>query len=86
MNQMLLDDARNMFNQYVNQPQNLLDMRSAAASMSPLNQAQAQSSSYTPGLFDYLSLGAQALGGSMGAGGAMAPGGRWGGPAPAPVR
>jgi hypothetical protein len=86
MNQMLLDDARGMFNQYVNQPQNLLDLRSSAASLSPLNQAQSQSSSYTPGLFDYLSLGAQAFGGAMGSGGALAPGGRWGGPAPAPVR
>ena len=78
MNQMLLDDARNMFNQYVNQPQNLLDMRSAAASMSPLNQAQSQSSSYEPGLFDYLALAAQTVGGGMGQGGAFAPGGRFG--------
>jgi hypothetical protein len=79
MNQMLLDDARGMFNQYVNQPQNLLDLRSSAASLSPLNQAQSQSSSYEPGLFDYLSLAAQTVGGGMGQGGAFAPGGRFGG-------
>lgn len=78
MNQMLLDDARGMFNQYVNQPQTLLDLRSSAASLSPLNAAQTQSSSYSPGLFDYLSLGAQAFGGAMGQGGAFAPGGRFG--------
>lgn len=65
MNQMLLDQARQMFQQYTNQPQNLLDLRSSAASLSPLNQMQSQTSSYTPGLFDYLSLGGQALGGMM---------------------
>jgi hypothetical protein len=79
MNQMLLDDARGMFGQYVNQPQNLLDLRSSAAALSPLNQAGSSTSSYTPGLFDYLSLGAQSVGGAMRPGGAMAPGGRFGG-------
>jgi hypothetical protein len=79
MNQMLLDQARGMFGQYVSQPQNLLDMRSAAASMSPLNQAVTAQENYTPGLFDYLSLGFQTVGGAMRPGGAMAPGGRWGG-------
>jgi hypothetical protein len=74
MNQMLLDDARNMFNQFVNQPQNLLDLRQGAAAMSPLNQAGTTTTtgmttgagqtvgSYTPGLFDYLSLAGQAYG------------------------
>jgi hypothetical protein len=79
MNQMLLDQARGMFGQFVNQPQNLLDMRSSAASMSPLNQSQTSQQGYTPGLFDYLSLGMQSLGGGMRPGGALAPGGRWGG-------
>jgi hypothetical protein len=59
MNQMLLDDARGMFGQYVNQPQNLLDLRSSAAALSPLNQAGSSTRSYTPGLFDYLALAAQ---------------------------
>jgi hypothetical protein len=66
MNQMLLDQARNMFNQYTNQPQNLLDMRSSAVALSPLNQATTTSRSYSPGLLDYLSLGSQAFGGWMG--------------------
>ena len=79
MNQMLLDDARSMFNQYVNQPQTLLDLRSSAASLSPLNAAQSTSQSYEPGLFDYLALAAQTVGGGMGQGGAFAPGGRFGG-------
>ena len=78
MNQMLLDQARGMFGQFVNQPQNLLDMRSSAASMSPLNQAATQQQGYTPGLFDYMSLAAQSFGGAMRPGGAMAPGGRFG--------
>jgi hypothetical protein len=65
MNQMLLDEARNMHNQYVNQPQNLLDLRSSAAALSPLNQAGSTSQTYTPGLLDYLSLGGQAFGSYM---------------------
>jgi len=65
MNQMLLDEARNMHSQYVNQPQNLLDLRSSAAALSPLNQAGSTSQTYTPGLLDYLSLGGQAFGSYM---------------------
>lgn len=62
MNQALLDEARGMFNAYVNQPQTLLDLRSSAASLSPLNRAGSTSQSYTPGLLDYLTLAGQATG------------------------
>jgi hypothetical protein len=62
MNQQLLDDARAMFEQYVNQPQNLLALRTAAASGSPLNLAVSQTTTQRPGLLNFLGLGLQALG------------------------
>jgi hypothetical protein len=62
MNQQLLDDARAMFEQYVNQPQNLLALRTAAAGGSPLNAATSQTTTQKPGLLNFLGLGLQALG------------------------
>ena len=70
--QMLLDQSQGMFNQYVNQPTNLLSLRNQAVGLSPLVNANTVNSSgsstgtgpkqYNPGLFDYLSLGAQTYG------------------------
>ena len=64
MNQMLLDQGQNMFNQYINQPQNMLSLNNTAMGLSPLNNAGSSTSTsqYNPGLFDYLSLGAQTYG------------------------
>ena len=64
MNQMLLDQGQGMFNQYVNQPQNMLALRNSAMGQSPLVNANTTTgtSQYNPGLFDYLSLGAQTYG------------------------
>lgn len=57
LQQGILNLANGAFANFANQPVALLDMRSAAAMGSPLNQATTATSSYTPGLFDYLSLG-----------------------------
>lgn len=57
LQQGILDQASGMYNNFVSQPLNILDMRSAAATGSPLNAAVTQTQTSTPGLFDYLSLG-----------------------------
>ena len=62
LQQMLLDNARGMFQGYTNSPLDYLNARSAAISGSPLNNARTQTDQYNPGLFDYLSLGMQGFG------------------------
>lgn len=56
--QQIMQDAQGNFQGFADQPLSLLAMRNAAASGSPLNAAVTQSQTSTPGLMDYLSLGA----------------------------
>lgn len=60
--QQIMGGAQGQYQQFMNQPQNLLNMQLQALGMNPLNNAVTQTSSYTPGLLDFLSLGAQGLG------------------------
>jgi hypothetical protein len=61
LQQLLIDAARNQFNNYRNQPYSDVGLISAALGQSPVPQTT--TTSKTPGLFDYLSLGASAFGG-----------------------
>ena len=56
LNQLLIDAARNQFNQYTNQPYKDTGLISAALGQAPVPQTT--TTSKTPGLFDYLTLGA----------------------------
>ena len=56
--QMILGGANEQFMKNANQPQNMLDIMLSALGMSPLNNAKTQTSSYTPGLYDYIALAA----------------------------
>lgn len=58
LQQMILDRAGGQFSAVAGQPAGMLDMMMSAIGMSPLNNARTQTQSYTPGLFDYLSLAA----------------------------
>lgn len=58
MRQQQLTDAMNQFYGYANSPQNALSTISGTLSGSPLNRAGTSTSQYTPGLLDWLSLGA----------------------------
>jgi hypothetical protein len=59
LQQLLIDAARNQFNNYRNQPYSDVGLISAALGQSPVPQTT--TTSKTPGLFDYLSLGASAM-------------------------
>jgi len=59
MQQLLIDAARNQFNNYRNQPYSDVGLLSAALGQSPVPQTTTTTN--TPGLFDYLSLGASAM-------------------------
>ena len=63
LNQLLIDAARNQFNNYRNQPYSDVGLISAALGQSPVPQTT--TTSKTPGLFDYLSLGASAMSSDM---------------------
>ena len=56
LNQLLIDAAKNQFNQYQNQPYQDVGLISAALGQSPVPQTT--TTSKNPGLFDYLTLGA----------------------------
>ena len=56
LNQLLIDAARNQFNQYTNQPYKDTGLISAALGQAPVPQTT--TTSKNPGLFDYLTLGA----------------------------
>ena len=56
LNQLLIDAARNQYNQYQNQPFKDVGLISAALGQSPVPQTT--TTSKQPGLFDYLTLGA----------------------------
>lgn len=58
LNQELLGRSDAQFQEYANRPQQMLDIMLAAAGGSPLNAQQTSTQKTTPGLFDYLSLGA----------------------------
>jgi len=66
LTQMIFDKAGGQFDTQAGQPANMLDMVLSALGMSPLNNAKTQTSSYDPGMFDYLKiaagLGSAALG------------------------
>lgn len=58
MQQQLLNDAMQQFYGYANSPLNYLNTMGGALSGSPLANNTTNTSSYQPGLFDFLSLGA----------------------------
>ena len=60
LQQMVMDNATNKFNQYANFPAQGLGYLTSALNATPLNNVQntTQTLTKTPGLFDYLSLGA----------------------------
>jgi hypothetical protein len=63
LQQMVMDNAANKFNQYTNYPAQGLGYLTSALNATPLNNAMykntTETKTKTPGLFDYLSLGAQ---------------------------
>lgn len=59
--------AGGQYNDFMGQPGNMLSMMISALGMNPLNKAVTQTSTSTPGLFDYLSLAAQTAGSYYGA-------------------
>ena len=58
MQQQLLNDAMQQFYGYANSPLNYLNTTNSAVSGSPLANNQTRTSSYRPGVLDYLSFGA----------------------------
>jgi len=60
LQQMVMDNATNKFNQYTNYPAQGLGYLTSALNATPLNNVQNTTTNVTktPGLFDYLSLGA----------------------------
>lgn len=60
--QQIMNSAQGQFSNFMQRPQDLLSMSLSALGMNPLTQATTTTSSYTPGLFDYLQLGADAIG------------------------
>lgn len=68
MMQGLLDAAQGKYDEYVNRPQEAIDVVLAALGGTPLNNARTQTSQYKPGLFDFLSLGTQLGGAYLGGG------------------
>lgn len=61
--QSIMDMAGGQYQGYVNQPKDILNMAIAALSANPMQNATTTTGSYSPGWFDYLSLGAQTAGG-----------------------
>lgn len=59
MNQNLLDDQQAQFNEYVNAPATSVGLLSGVGSASPLGNTGTTDATTTPGLYDYLSMGAQ---------------------------
>lgn len=58
MQQQLLNDAQQQFYGYANSPLNYLNMMNSTLGGSPLANQSTSSSSYKPGVLDYLSFGA----------------------------
>ncbi|NKB39458.1 MAG: hypothetical protein GKR86_00100 [Ilumatobacter sp.] len=59
----ILGGGADMWNQGVNSPYQIIDVMNAILGGDPRRGAMSGQTSSTPGLFDYLSLGAQAIGG-----------------------
>jgi hypothetical protein len=62
--QSVMNGAAGQFDATANQPMNMLDIALASLGMSPLNNNRTQTSSYTPGLYDWASLIGQTWAGS----------------------
>jgi hypothetical protein len=60
--QSLMDKASGQYSGYTDWGSNILNMSLSALGMNPMQQATTTTGKYTPGLFDYLSLGSQMLG------------------------
>ena len=67
LQQQVMTGANNQFDATTSQPNNLLNTLVSAMGGSPLNNQTKTTGTTTPGLFDYLSLGAQTMGGKGGA-------------------
>lgn len=64
LQQRLIDEARRMFEGYVQSPQDILNLRLAAVGANPLSSAKTTTQTSQPGLLDYLSMAA-GVGGNM---------------------
>lgn len=60
--QSIMDKSSGQYQDFASQPQSILNMALQSLGMNPLNQENTTSGQYTPGWFDYLSLGAQVAG------------------------
>jgi hypothetical protein len=64
--QAVIDAAKARYAAYVAQPNQALNMPLQALGAAPYNTNATESSTYNPGLFDYLTLGATAYAGGKG--------------------
>lgn len=64
--QQIMGGAQGQYQNFMQQPQNLLNMSLAALGMNPMSAATTTTSSYNPGMFDYLQLGGNILGSWLG--------------------
>lgn len=60
--QQVMGGAQSQYQQFMTQPQNLLNMQLAALGMNPMTTATTTTSTNQPGLFDYLGLGGKMWG------------------------
>jgi len=65
LNQSILDQGSAMYGQYSQTPQELLNLRLGSLGQNPLNDATTTTTTKTPGMFDYLSMGAGLAGAAM---------------------
>lgn len=68
LQQQVMNGANAQFDKTTGQPVNMLNTILSALSGSPMNNASTTTGQYTPGMFDYLSLGTQMVGGGLGSG------------------
>jgi hypothetical protein len=64
LQQAIIDSAKQRYQGYVNAPQQALNLPLTALGAAPYPQSEASSKGYSPGLFDYLTLGAKAASGT----------------------
>lgn len=64
--QQIMGGAQGQYGNFMQQPQNLLNMSLAALGMNPMTAATTTTGSYRPGMLDYLSLGGGLLGSWLG--------------------
>jgi hypothetical protein len=65
LNQSVLDQGSAMYQGYANTPQQLLNLRLESLGQNPLNEATTSTMTKTPGMFDYLQMGAGVAGAAM---------------------